>query len=202
MRIGLLADIHEEVELLQAALACFHHEGVEQTLVLGDLAETGRGLEPIIRLLEETGAVGVWGNHELGLCHEPRAELSARYPEPVMCYLRTLRPHYDLGRYRITHAMPTLDPTDPTAYYLSPPPPDPQACKECFDHFPGRVLLMGHYHRWLATTPTQLLPWNGDAPLPLSPHNAMLVVIHAIQQGWCAILDTHDEILTPHYIGD
>ena len=197
MRLGLLADIHEEVDLLRSALAHFARCGVDQVVVLGDIFETGRNIEPAARLLQEAGAVGVWGNHELGLCHEPEPELVARYPAVATQFMATLKSQWELENFFFTHAISTIDPTDPFAYYSSVRPQTPEARDECFARFPHRVMLMGHYHRWMAATPERILAWEGEGALDLS-QAPMLVVIHAVMQGFCAVLDTNRRTLSPH----
>ncbi len=202
MQFGLLADIHEEADFLAAALAHFQRQGVEQVVILGDIFDTGRNLEPVIRLLEDAGAVGVWGNHELGLCHEPEPELVARFPPLATNFLATLRPRWEGGTCLVTHALPTIDPTDPCDYYVSPRPEDAAAREACFNLHPNRVLLMGHYHRWLAATPGQVQAWQGEGPLDLASSPSWLVVIHAVKHGWCAVLDTQRMMLVPHFLGE
>ena len=58
MRLGILADIHEDVPKLTLALRHLRREGVEQVVVLGDVFETGRRLNETVALLAEAGAVG------------------------------------------------------------------------------------------------------------------------------------------------
>ena len=70
MRLGILADIHEDVAKLTLALRHFRREGVERVVLLGDVFDTGKRLRETVALLAGAGAVGVWGNHDLGLCHE------------------------------------------------------------------------------------------------------------------------------------
>ena len=59
MRLGLLADIHEQVEFLRAALDRFRQEQVDRVVVLGDVFETGERIEETCHLLFEAQAVGV-----------------------------------------------------------------------------------------------------------------------------------------------
>ena len=82
MRIGILADIHEDVQRLSQALGLLRREGVGRVVVLGDLFDTGKRIAETVALLADAGAVGVWGNHDLGLCHEPGERTRARYPGP------------------------------------------------------------------------------------------------------------------------
>jgi len=71
MRLGILADIHEDIEGLTRALDQLRREAVDRVVVLGDLFDTGERVEATVDLLAEAGAVGVWGNHDLGLCDGP-----------------------------------------------------------------------------------------------------------------------------------
>src|SRR5437867_4065298 len=103
MRLGLLADIHEDVERLAAAIARCRREGVDRLLTLG-------------------------GN---------------------------------------------------------------------FAAFPHRRMFVGHFHRWLAVTPDGPLSWSGDRPITFDPDQRYLVVVAAVCDGWCAIYDTENDVLTP-----
>jgi predicted phosphodiesterase len=80
MRLGILADIHEDVPKLTLALQRLGRAGVRQVVLLGDLVDTGRHLQATVALLAEAGAVGVWGNHDLGLCHEPEEPFEGGTP--------------------------------------------------------------------------------------------------------------------------
>jgi predicted phosphodiesterase len=198
MRIGLLADIHEATDFLDAALTHFDDQGVDQVVLLGDVFDTGQNLEPVVRRLLQANAGGVWGNHELGLCHEVEPDVLERYPPLITNYFARLHPRWEFERYLATHALPTLDYADPLAYYESPRPDEEAARGPCFAQFPGRVMVMGHYHRWFAATPDGIVAWKGERPLDLSASAAWLIVIHAVAEGWCAVLDTSRETLFPH----
>jgi predicted phosphodiesterase len=71
MKLGILADVHEHVENLREALEVLRQQGADRFVVLGDVFETGKRLEETIGLLREVNAVGVWGNHDVGLCLAP-----------------------------------------------------------------------------------------------------------------------------------
>lgn len=60
MKIGLLADIHEHVEHLEAALRVLERQAVDRVVVLGDIVETGKRIEATTRLLSQAGASGVF----------------------------------------------------------------------------------------------------------------------------------------------
>src|SRR3954470_20380344 len=138
MKLGILADIHEDVEALGRALGLLRREGVEQFVVLGDLFYSGRRVAETADLLASAGAVGVWGNHDLGLCHEPDPYLRARYPGRVFDFLGTLGPRLELGDCLFTHGLPHWDATDPAAYYLGARPETAEGLAGTFAASPCR----------------------------------------------------------------
>jgi hypothetical protein len=199
MRLGLLADIHEDVRRLTIALARLRREQVDRIVVLGDLFETGASLDQTVDLLAEVGAIGVWGNHDIGLCWEPTTEVRARYAGPVLDFMATLQPRMEVGGCWFTHVLPWLDPTDPEQpWYLEGPPLTPEAAAPCFAAATHRVIFTAHFHRWLIASPTARSPWDGQRPITLSPDERHLIVVAAVCDGWCAVFDTDTNELYPY----
>jgi predicted phosphodiesterase len=197
MRLGILADIHEHVSYLQAALERCRREGVDRLVLLGDVFDLGRRLTETVDLLARAGAVGVWGNHELGLCHEPDEHMRQTYGGPVLDYMMTLRSRLEVEDCLFTHGLPCNDPTDPAMYYLGDWPESAEGRAASFAAAPHRILFVGHFHRWLAATPHAFLDWDGTKPLVLQPKERYLVVIAAVADGWCAVYDTAGHRLEP-----
>src|SRR5215831_172734 len=90
MRIGILADIHEEVGSLKQALELLRQEGANALVVLGDLFYGGQRVAETADLLAAAGASGVGATHALGLCHDPPSRFRPRYPGPVFKFLKRL----------------------------------------------------------------------------------------------------------------
>jgi predicted phosphodiesterase len=90
MKLGLITDIHEQVELLRRALDRFAKERVDQVVVIGDVFAMGERIEETCRLLAGANAIGVWGNHDFGLCFEPSEFVRSKYPDYVIDYPRFL----------------------------------------------------------------------------------------------------------------
>jgi hypothetical protein len=198
MRLGILADIHEDAAKLALALRRLRQEGAEQVVVLGDVVfELGSQLHETIALLAGAGAVGVWGNHDLGLCHEPGEHFRRRFAGPVFDFLRTLRPRLELGGCLFTHGLPCHDPTDPIGYYLGERPETAEGLARSFAASAHPVLFVGHFHRWLVASPGGPLPWDGAAPVLLRPGERYLVAVAAVCDGWCAVFDTDSRELAP-----
>jgi predicted phosphodiesterase len=203
MRIGILADVHEDAPNLALALHHFRREGVEQVVVLGDVVfEMGQHLRETIRLLVEAGAVGVWGNHDLGLCHEPDERVKQRYAGPVLDFMQTLRPRLELVGCLFTHGLPLWDATDPVVYYLGERPETAEGQAASFAASSHPILFVGHFHRWLVASPQGRLPWDGTAPTSLEPDHRYLVVVAAVCDGWCAVFDTDRREIVPYRLPD
>ena len=201
MRIGILADIHEDVEALSQALDLLRREGAGPLVVLGDLFYAGPRIAQTADLLIEAGAVGVWGNHDLGLCLEPEPQILARYPGRVFDFLRTLGPRLEVDGCLFSHGLPQWDATDPTAYYLEDRPESAAGLAGSLAASACRVTFVGHFHRWLIATPEGIIPWDGKEAISLGPERRYLVVVAAVCDGWCAEYDTSSGRLVPHRLG-
>ena len=201
MRIGLLADIHEAVEPLREALRLLKAERVERFAMLGDVFETGQRLDETVAVLTEAGVeLGVWGNHDIGLCLSSPEELGAGYRPETVAYMRGLRPRIEVEGYLFQHIPPSFDPTTIEGMW------------SCFDHdfltdpierdaffasFDRPVAFSGHFHDWIHATSEGISGWRGEAPLRLDPSTRRFVTIHAVVDRACAVLDTDRQILKP-----
>ncbi|MCL4201383.1 MAG: metallophosphoesterase family protein [Pirellulaceae bacterium] len=198
MRLGIIADIHEQVEYLQAALDRFHREQVDQVVVLGDVVETGERIDDTCRLLAAAKAVGVWGNHDFGLCSNPADDIRAAYPASVLDYLATLRPRLELAGCYFAHVEPWLDPEDiMDLWFFGGPPDSDERLHLIFNAVPHRLIFAGHYHRWLLATPERLLDWQGEGPISLRD-GRFFVTVSALMAGRYAIFDTETSQLIPY----
>lgn len=201
MRIGILADIHGDVESLTGALTEFRARGVDQVVSLGDACEMfgpDAGAREVVDLLRSAHAVGVWGNHDFGLCYEVEETVRQEAGSTVIEFMAGMRPHLVLEGCRFSHVEPWLDPTEvQDLWYWQGPPDTPELAARSFAAVPERFLFIGHFHAWLAMTPSERREWRGEGPLDLSVGPRDLVVIDAVHNGWCAIFDTTTAVLTP-----
>lgn len=196
MRLGLLADIHEDVERLRIALRRFECERVDQIVVLGDVAEMNRRLDETCRLLLDAGAIGVWGNHDFGICHV--ASKVEKYAEPVRRFMPTLRPRLEFEDCLFSHVEPYLDATDISQlWHYDGPPKTPKKARRNFAATSARLLFVGHFHRWFAAGVNFTISWQGTEPLQFQPGKRYMVAIAAVCNGASAILDLQESTLTP-----
>src|SRR5262245_47172919 len=110
MKLGLLADIHEQTEQLRKAIDVLQQHGADRFVVLGDVFEMGKRIEETVGLLHEVEAVGVWGNHDVGLCFDLGEEVRQRYSAAVLTFMGTLQPRLEIDGCLFTHVEPWLDP--------------------------------------------------------------------------------------------
>jgi predicted phosphodiesterase len=198
MKLGLLTDIHEHVEFLAGALRRFERECVERIVVIGDVFEMGRRIDETCHLLAAAGAIGVWGNHDFGLCSNPDGETWARYPRGVLDYMTTLRPRLEIAGCHFTHVEPWLDPENVLdLWYFDGVPDDEVKLARIFAAVPQRHLFTGHFHQWLLATPGGIQGWLGYEPIVLDP-GRYFVIIGALCQGRYATFDTESFELVPY----
>jgi hypothetical protein len=198
MKLGILADIHEQTDHLRNAIALLQRQGTDRFVVLGDVFEMGKCIEETVNLLREVRAVGVWGNHDFGLCFLPTELVRRRYSPAVLDFMATLQPRLEIDGCLFTHVEPWLDPHKiEDLWYFEGPPDSPEKLARSFAAVPNSVIFLGHFHRWLLGTPAGVQPWKGERPLSLDSAGRHLVVIHAVWAGRCAHFDTNTRCLTP-----
>jgi hypothetical protein len=153
MKLGILADIHEDLEHLWRALAVLQGQGIDRLIVLGYVFELGHRLDATVELLDEAGAVGVWGNHDFGLCRDPHEDLQRRFREETMAFMGRLRPRLDVEGCLFLHVEPWLDPEviedlwyfDDEPWYRGSPQEVGERVARNFDATPHRLRFIGHY---------------------------------------------------------
>ena len=200
MKLGLITDIHEHVEHLRTALDHFRRKGVEQIVVIGDVFEMGVRIEETCQLLADAKTIGVWGNHDFGLCVDLDDDIRAKYPPVVIDFMTSLRPRLDVGGCHFTHVEPWLNPEDVAdLWYFEGPPDHHGKLERIFNAVPNRVMFAGHYHKWLLVKPDGISEWNGDTPIHLE-HGRYFVVVGALCEGQFAIFDTDTSELLPFLV--
>ena len=113
MRIGIVTDIHDEVALLADALAALRAEGVDVIVSLGDTSDMHgkwQDVAGVAALLKAHGAVGVWGNHDHGLCRDVSDLAREKFPAETLAYMATMLPVMELAGCRFAHVETWLDP--------------------------------------------------------------------------------------------
>jgi hypothetical protein len=204
MRIGIVTDVHDEVELLAGALAALRADGVDAIVTLGDNTDffgKWNKAQEVAALLRDAGVVGVWGNHDAALCRNVSEEIRSRFLSKTCDYFATLQPRYELAGCHFTHIEPFLNPEEPgDLWTFEGRPEDDDRAAKSFAAIPHRAAFIGHFHRWLALTDGGRVEWDGTTPLHFEPQKRYLVVVAPLFRGEFAVIDTDRWILTPHKI--
>ena len=197
MKLGLITDVHEHVEYLQAALRRFDDERVDQIVVIGDILETGQRIDETCRLLMRDDVVGVWGNHDYGLCIDPPQELVNKFSPDVFRFMRRLRPSLDVDGCYFSHVEPWLNPESIfDLWYYDGPPDEHGKLWRIFHAVPNRLMFAGHFHKWLLASPDQIENWQGERAINLA-EGRYFVVIDALCDGHFALFNTTTSELVP-----
>lgn len=204
MRIGIVTDIHDDVKTLAAALAALRAEGVDAVVSLGDATDLfgkWNRADEVAALLSDHGVLGVWGNHDHGLCR-PDAEFDrGRFRRNTLDYYSRMEPRRELGGCHFSHVEPFLDATRPeNLWTFEGSPEDPGRLARTFAACDFRVAFTGHFHRWLACTESGPLAWDGAAPLIFESGRRYLVVVGPLFRGCFAVLDTDRWVLEPRRV--
>ncbi|MFO0950661.1 MAG: metallophosphoesterase family protein [Isosphaeraceae bacterium] len=200
MKLGLLADIHEDVERLSEAIERLRSLGAERFVMLGDVFDAGDRdrIDRVAGLLLELKAEGVWGNHDFGLCVDPDEYVQRTFTERTLRYMTSLHDRLVVDGAHFSHIEPWLDPNALEDLWQCGPHPDtPEQVAQSFAAVPHRRIFMGHNHRWIAAVPGKLLDWEGESTLQFDPNVRSFVVVHAVVDGWCALFDTSEDVLMP-----
>jgi hypothetical protein len=202
MRIGLVTDIHNHAAQLAVALQLFCLRRVERVVTIGDTCDAfsrGDGAGAVAALLDRCSATGVWGNHDITLCRDVPDAVRGRYPPVVLDVMGRMQPRLVVGDCHFSHKESSVDPHDVAQLWdISDRPLDlMERAGLAFGAVASRWQFVGHYHRWWVATPAGPVGWSGGGPLRFESGQRYFVVVAAVCDGWCGILDTERGELEP-----
>jgi diadenosine tetraphosphatase ApaH/serine/threonine PP2A family protein phosphatase len=193
VRLALLADVHANLEALEACLADAAARGAARLVLLGDLVGYGADPEAVTaraQALAAAGTVVLRGNHDAAvqggpigfstLAAEAMRWTAARLDAATAAWLAALPlTHAEEDRLYV-HA----DASDPEAwrYVLGP-----FEARRSLDATPARLTFCGHTHQpalFALTATGKLAPHRpaDDAPIPLLEPRRWLAVLGAVGQ--------------------
>lgn len=193
MRIALLADIHANLEALEACLGHAAAQGAERLVFLGDLVGYGADPGPVVervRALMQEGAIVLRGNHDEAALRGPvgfsklaaaAMQWTTRQLDPAaLDFLASLPLTHEEEDRLYTHA----DASDPGAWHYVV---NPNAALVSLTATQARLTFCGHTHvpTLFCLTATGKLVQHAPAPdvtLPLLQPRRWLAVIGAVGQ--------------------
>lgn len=208
MRLGLVTDVHNHAAELAQALALFRTCDVDQVLTIGDTCDAfapPEGSDEVAKLLSACDAVGVWGNHDFGLCRDIPDSLRERFGAATFEFMQQMKPQLEIAGCYFSHKDAGVDPYDVTQLWdFEDDSRDlNKRARAGFTAVSSKRQFIGHYHQWWATTPAGPLDWDGSEPLILQPEERYFIVVAAVFQGSCAVFDTQSGVLEPlNFVSD
>jgi len=201
MRIGILTDIHDDIPRLRHALTRLAAARVDQIGVLGDVYDAfdrePRGTQ-IADMLTAAKAKMIWGNHDFALCCNPPEAAYAIYPQPVLDFLATFEPCWQIENCHFSHVEPWLDlHKREDLWSFNGIPNTAERAARSFAAVPQRFIFLGHFHRWLLTGVSGPIPWDASSPISLADQERCLIVVAPLFAGHGALFDTGSCVLTP-----
>src|SRR5579871_3084317 len=147
MRVGVVSDVHNNVEALTYALD--HLRDCDVVLSLGDLVSDYRVDPRILELARARGLVSIVGNHEKSILLHPGSQIRSTLSDDTLTFLRELPAARELeldGRHvHVAHGSPWDDPDDYRCVYVIER--DKHALTRVAETTAADVVLLGHTHR-------------------------------------------------------
>ena len=156
MRVAVISDIHANLHALEAVLEAIDANPPDELWCLGDLVGYGPRPNEVIALVRERAAIGLVGNHDLGVLgrldldeFSPDAAASAIWTQTVLldehrAYLESLSPEAKIDGAELYHASPR----DPVWEYVI----TEESARAALEATVAPVVLVGHSHIALAIT--------------------------------------------------
>jgi putative phosphoesterase len=160
MRVGVVSDVHNNLEALSYALE--HLRSCDVILGLGDLISDYRVDARAVELCRGARVFNILGNHEKSILRHPGSQVRRRMSAEILEYLGELPASREIeldGRkVHVAHGSPWDDPTDTRCVYVIER--DRPALARVAATTQADVVLLGHTHRAMAVRHEQTLVLN------------------------------------------
>ncbi len=149
-RLAFIADIHGNLQALEAVLEDLRMVGYDQLICLGDIVGYGPDPAACLETVSDYADAIVLGNHDEAVLREdvsarfnPRARRSIEFTRDELsdfhlAILRSIPYRVELEGISVTHA--TFSPTRFEYLYTA------QAAADAFNYLPSRIGMIGHTH--------------------------------------------------------
>lgn len=197
MKLGIISDIHGDIEGLRRALDLFATLSVDTILCAGDLVDRGSDSVGVVKLIEVRQIATVMGNHDRSAPQVERMirknpELRSLYsthglPDDVLAYLeqlpRLLRFEYEGVRLLMAHGSPWDLETYVTPMALS------KVFRRVVEEADADIVILGHTHQPMQVLAGQTLVLNAGSVYDVR-------TLHAAFRRSCALLTLPEKTFT------
>lgn len=151
MRLGVISDIHSNLEALTTTLEILQTENVDEVICIGDIVGYGANPNECIDLVRRHCSVGLLGNHDLAAADLRHAEYFTSLARAAIEWTsRTLTPE---GREFLRGLPYTAVREDLLFVHASPEEPgewnyiiSAMDARGAFRHFSEKICFVGHSH--------------------------------------------------------
>jgi putative phosphoesterase len=193
-KIGLISDIHANLEALQRSLAIFSKHAVDQVLCAGDLVEKGPSGDAVVALIRTMAIPCVMGNHDFDAISNQawlRANADLSHPamegrllnDETLSFLaalpKALSFTWENRHVFLAHGAPWS-----TNEYIFPTSP-PRFFQRIADETQADVVVLGHTHIPMCIQVNQTRMINPGALSGNYPEN----------DGTCAVLNLPEGVI-------
>lgn len=191
-RIGLMADSHGDLHILQRAIYLLRAEGADILIHLGDFCDSLRPgtLAEVIAILQTSGVRAVRGNNEHALEKTIAAGRCDKGDDPTSLFLRSLPFSRTMGDITFAHSFPG---DAPRGLYEPIDTGGTQRAASLFRETGQRVLFAGHSHRpvlfRLRQDRVARVEIRPGESVPLPRNERAIIIVGALENGEGAIYD-------------
>src|SRR5262249_29771843 len=121
------------------------------------------------------------------------------YPPTVLDTMARMQPRLVIGECHFSHKESSVDPHDVAQLWdVNDRPLNlMERAQLAFAAVPCRWQFVVHYHRWWAAAVREPGGWAGGGALRVEGGERFFVVVAAVCDGWCGVLDTDQASLQP-----
>lgn len=172
MRLAVFADIHANIEALQAVVEDFQNQQIDRYICLGDLIGYGanpnecidlvRSLPNVIVILGNHDAAATWGTTPFGMSKAAQQVIfwsMEQLTEQNVSFIKNLEPTRVMGDMIFSHA----NPYNPKAWrYVN----SRKYAARTFSETAERLVFIGHTHRPMIITRKNFFQMSFEEPDP------------------------------------
>jgi putative phosphoesterase len=160
MRVGIVSDVHNNVDALHYALEQMRNCDV--VLGLGDLISDYRVDVQVLQMARDAGVINIVGNHEKSILRHPGSQVRQRLSGETLDYLGCLPASREINvdgrKVHVAHGSPWDDPIDTRCVYVVER--DRAALARVATTTQADVVLLGHTHQAMAVRQERTLVLN------------------------------------------
>jgi predicted phosphodiesterase len=193
LRIGILADSHGRVDILESGIETLSARKVDRLIHLGDMMDTLRPetVDTCVKILIENNIEGVLGNHEYSYATHHFKRYPEKFSESAMEYVSSFPYLIEIADVCFTHFSPEGGVHGLYAHT------DEESYRTAIMNSRWAVLINGHSHDpriycrrdGKPDDKPEVVEFESGVPFRLRDDAQYILTCGALEDDWCAIYD-------------